>query len=384
MVEGGGEITACEKNGLGHHKAAYAAARQESGNGLCVGPYRESGLPLHLGCVTCKPVLFFGSKILLAYNTLKRPFMPLQTVRRTLTLAALLGSLLSQASWAQTAPVRVGSKIDTEGALLGSIIVQVLEANGIKTENKIRLGNTKIVRSALLAGEIDIYPEYTGNGAFFFSDEKNDAWKSAEGGLALVRKLDATRNKIVWLDAAPANNTWAIALRKDIATTHKLKTLADLGRWVSAGGQFKLAASAEFIERSDALPAFQAAYGFKLKQDQLLSLAGGDTAGTIKAAAENTSGVNGAMAYGTDGSVSTMGLVILDDPKGIQPVYAPAPVVRQSVLAANPKIKVVLAPVFKALDSVTLQTLNAQVVLEGKDAKKVASDYLKAKGFIKG
>ena len=79
--------------------------------------------------------------------------------RRTLALATLVGAFASSGVLAQGAPVRVGSKIDTEGALLGNIIVQVLEANGIKTESKVRLGNTKIVRSALLAGEIDIYPE---------------------------------------------------------------------------------------------------------------------------------------------------------------------------------------------------------------------------------
>lgn len=304
--------------------------------------------------------------------------------RRTLALATLAGALMSSTAWAQNAPVRVGSKIDTEGALLGNIIVLVLEANGIKTESKVRLGNTKIVRSALLAGEIDIYPEYTGNGAFFFSDDKNPAWKSAQSGFELVSKLDASQNKLTWLAAAPANNTWAIAVRKDVAQANKLKSLDDLGRWVSGGGKFKLAASAEFIERSDALPAFQTAYGFKLGQEQLLTLAGGDTAVTIKAAAEGTSGVNAAMAYGTDGPVSALGLVILDDPKGVQPVYAPAPVVRESVLAANPKIRDVLAPVFKSLDGPTLQGLNARIALEGRDAKRVATDYLKAKGFIKG
>jgi osmoprotectant transport system substrate-binding protein len=304
--------------------------------------------------------------------------------RRTLAVAGIaLAGLAATASWAQNAPVRVASKIDTEGALLGNIIVQVLEANGIKTENKVRLGNTKIVRTALVAGEIDIYPEYTGNGAFFFSDEKNSAWKNAKAGHDLVKQLDA-KNKITWLDAAPANNTWAIAVRKDVASANKLKTLEDLGRWVSGGGKFKLAASAEFIERSDALPAFQTGYGFKLSQDQLLTLAGGDTSVTIKAAAEGTSGVNAAMAYGTDGPVAALGLVILDDPKGIQPVYAPAPTIRDEVLAKNPKIKDVLAPVFKSLDGVTLQGLNAQIALEGKDAKKVAADYLKSKGFIKG
>ena len=303
--------------------------------------------------------------------------------RRALALASLAAVLITTAAWSQDAPVRVGSKIDTEGALLGNIIIQTLEAHGIKTENKLRLGNTKIVRSAIVAGEIDMYPEYTGNGAFFFSDEKNSAWKNAKSGFDLVSKLDLDANKITWLAPAPANNTWAIAIRKDVASTHKLKTLADLGTWLSSGGKFKLAASAEFIERSDALPAFQAAYGFKLTQQQLLTLAGGDTSATIKAAAEQTSGVNAAMAYGTDGPVAALGLVILEDPKGIQPVYAPAPIIRESVLAKNPKIRDVLAPVFKTLDGPTLQSLNAKIALEGQDAKKVAADYLKAKGLLK-
>ena len=93
-----------------------------------------------------------------------------------------------------------------------------------------------------------------------------------------------------------------------MAEANHLKTLSDLGKWINGGGKFKLAASAEFIERPDALPAFQNAYGFKLNQDQLLSTAGGDTAVTIKAAAEQTSGVNAAMAYGTDGPVAALGL----------------------------------------------------------------------------
>jgi osmoprotectant transport system substrate-binding protein len=304
--------------------------------------------------------------------------------RRQLGTIALALTTLAAPVWAQNAAVRVGSKIDTEGALLGNIIVQVLEANGIKTENKVRLGNTKIVRTALTSGEIDIYPEYTGNGAFFFSDDKNPAWKNAKAGYDLVKKLDLEKNKVVWLEPSPANNTWAIAVRKDVASSNKLKTMEDLGRWVSGGGKFKLAASAEFIERSDALPAFQTAYGFKLNQNQLLTLAGGDTSVTIKAAAEGTSDVNAAMAYGTDGPVSALGLVILDDPKGVQPVYAPAALIREEVLAKNPKIKALLAPVFKSLDGVTLQGLNAQIALEGKDAKQVAIQYLKSKGFIKG
>lgn len=304
--------------------------------------------------------------------------------RAALLLVATLatGSALAQSA----APLRVGSKIDTEGKLLGNMIVLVLEANGIKTENKSSLGTTKVMRGAITAGEIDLYPEYTGNGAFIFSEESNPAWKNAKAGYERVKTLDYDKNKIVWLEPSPANNTWAIAVRNDVATANKLKTLDDLGKWLSSnpsGGRFKLAASAEFVERSDALPAFQTAYSFKLKPEQILTLAGGDTAVTIKAAAEKTSGVNAAMAYGTDGAVAALGLVIMDDPKGVQPIYAPAPIIREEALKKNPKIATVLAPMFKLLDGPTLQGLNAKIQLEGQDAKKVAGDFLKSKGLLK-
>ncbi len=101
-----------------------------------------------------------------------------------------------------------------------------------------------------------------------------------------AKKLDYDANKIVWLDPSPANNTWAIALRKDVAETNKLATMSDFGKWVAGGGATKLAASAEFVNSAAALPAFQAAYGFKMKPEQLIVLSGGDTAATIKAAAE--------------------------------------------------------------------------------------------------
>ncbi|EAP5228040.1 ABC transporter substrate-binding protein [Salmonella enterica] len=280
-------------------------------------------------------------------------------------------------------PVTVGSKIDTEGALLGNMILQVLESHGVKTVNKIQLGTTPVVRGAITAGELDIYPEYTGNGAFFFKDENDPAWKNAKQGFEKVKKLDAEQNKLVWLTPAPANNTWTIAVRQDIAEKNKLSSLADLSRYLKEGGTFKLAASAEFIERADVLPAFEKAYDFTLNQNQLLSLAGGDTAVTIKAAAQQTSGVNAAMAYGTDGPVAALGLQTLSDPKGVQPIYAPAPVVRESVLQAYPQIADWLQPVFASLDEKTLQQLNARIAVEGLDAKKVAADYLRQKGWVK-
>ncbi|MDF1536743.1 MAG: ABC transporter substrate-binding protein [bacterium] len=279
--------------------------------------------------------------------------------------------------------VVVASKIDTEGALLGNMIILVLESNGIPTENRTEFGPTPMVRKAIASGQIDIYPEYTGNGAFFFGLADDPLWKDAARGYEKVRELDMAENNVVWLTPAPANNTWAIAGRKDVTGENGITTLEDFARYVNGGGKIKLAGSEEFVNSAAALPAFQEAYGFTLRQDQLLTLSGGNTAQTEKAAATGVNGVNFTMAYGTDGQLSALGLVILQDTRSVQPVYEPAPIVRKEVLDLNPSIARILEPVFRSLDLVTLQTLNARIQVEGLDAKSVAETYLKEKGFLK-
>ncbi|MHB0776145.1 glycine betaine ABC transporter substrate-binding protein OsmF [Halomonas sp. WWR20] len=279
-------------------------------------------------------------------------------------------------------PVRVASKIDTEGELLGNMIIEVLDNAGIDTENRLQLGPTNIVRQALLSGEIDMYPEYTGNGAFFTNTTDDPAWKRADAGYAKIRDYDRQENDLVWLTPASANNTWAIAVRRDVAEPNDLQTLDDFARWVRDGGDVKLAGSAEFVDSQAALPSFQQTYDFELDQDQLLVLAGGNTAATIRAAAGNTNGTNAAMVYATDGAIQPADLVVMDDTQGVQMVYAPAPVIRQSVLESHPEIDDLLAPVFESLDRETLQSLNSQIQVEGQPAKQVARRYLEEQDLL--
>lgn len=303
----------------------------------------------------------------------------MRQIRTVAAVAIALGIATSAAS----AQVVVSSKIDTEGSVLGNIIQSVLKANNIPTTDRIQLGATPVVRKAIIAGEIDIYPEYTGNAGFFFEKADDPVWKDAAKGFETAKKLDYDANKIVWLSPSPANNTWAIALRKDVAEPNKLATLSDFGKYVAGGGAVVLAASSEFVNSAAALPAFQTTYGFTLKPDQLITLSGGDTAATIGAAANQTNGANAAMVYGTDGGISPSGLVVLDDDKGVQPVYQPAPIIREAVLKQHPEIETLLKPVFEKLDLVTLQELNGRVQVGGEPAKAVAEDFLKKNGFLK-
>jgi len=299
-----------------------------------------------------------------------------------ISLLVTLSLLLGCAGTGGEEPVVVGSKIDTEGALLAQAILLLLDDAGIPVEDRSHFGPTDIVRKALLSGEIDLYPEYTGSGAYFFEGTEPEIWKNAEAAYKEVARLDLETNNIVWLQPAPANNTWAIAVTSSLADSEGLKTLDDLATYLNAGGEFKIACSEEFVTSPPALPTFQEAYGFELSDDQLLVLAGGNTAQTEQAAAQGTDGVNAAMAYGTDGSLSALNLVVLTDPRGAQPVYEPAPIVRAEVFEAYPEMADVLAPAFKSMTLETLQTLNAKIAFEGQDARDVALEYLTQQGFL--
>lgn len=312
-------------------------------------------------------------------------------MRRYLTVVLLLafaGALLAGCGGGADeakGPVTIGSKIDVEGPILGYIIAGVLEDAGFQVVDRMRTGATDVVRRALLAGEIDGYPEYTANAlTVFHADEQIDPAVLRDAGATFeeAKRLDYEIEEVTWLRPAPANNTWAVAVPRAFAQQWGVVTLSEWAEYINGGGDVKVAGSQEFFDRDDAMPSFEAAYGFSLSSDQKVVLATGDTAVTAKAAAEGTDGVNAAMVYGTDGTIAALDLLVLGDELGVQPVYQPAPIFRNEVIAEYPEIVGLLEPVFAQLDLRTLQALNASVALEGRDAREVAEEWLRAEGFI--
>jgi osmoprotectant transport system substrate-binding protein len=302
-------------------------------------------------------------------------------VPRRLKSTCLALLLLLIASGPLGAAVVISSKLSSESAMIGQMIRLVLEAHGVPTVDRTRIGATPVVRKALLTGEIDLYVEYTGNAGFFFNDPQNPAWKSFAAGYQLGARLDYAANRIVWLTPANASNSWALAVRRDVAQANQLRTMSDFARWVRSGAQVVLACSAEFAN-AGTLKALEQAYDFTLTSRQLIVLAGGETAATIGAAAAGTNGTNTAMVYGTDGGIVAANLVILEDDKHEQPIYAPVPLIRAAVLAANPSIAALIKPLMESLDTKTLQELNARVQINGESDLEVAADYLRARGFL--
>lgn len=284
-----------------------------------------------------------------------------------------------------TPAVTVATMLDSEGSVLGKMILLVLEDLGIPTVDRINFGTPDILRSALENGEVDLVVDYTGSGQYYHPDDATDTsiWNDPITGYEFTAQLDREKMNIIWLTPSPANNTEAIAVRREFAQANNLVTMADLADYINQGNPFKLIASASFIENALGLVGFEEAYGFKLNNDQLISLASGNTAEMLKALAEGTSDVNASLVYGTDGALDQLNLVVLEDFKYIPPVYLPAPVIRQEVLDLYPNIETSLKPVFESLTLEVLQKLNAQVAYEGLDATEVARTYLVENNFIK-
>lgn len=297
-------------------------------------------------------------------------------------LIALLAPLaVAHAQATEKGPITVASMIDSEGAVIGGMIVLMLRDAGFNVIDMTEFGTPDILRQALVSGEVDLVLDYTGSGQYYHTVSQ-DVWSDAAAGYAETRRLDIEANDIFWLTPASANNTEGLAVTRVFAEDKKLKTIQDLADYINAGGMVKLITSSAFAENIKGLVGFEEAYGFQLNAEQMIVLASGNTAEMLKALVEERDGVNVSLVYGTDGALMDMGLVVLEDPKSIPPVYQPAPVIRGDLHRAYPEIEEMLKPLFETFTLETLQTLNAKVAYEGLAARYVARDYLVEHGFL--
>ena len=291
--------------------------------------------------------------------------------RRLLTLATIALLLAPRVAAAQT--IKIGSKNFTEQFIIAEIYAAALENAGFKVERKINLGGTLIAQKAMEAGEIDLYPEYTGTAlvAVLKAPVKSDPKEVFDQVKAFYEK---TYN-ITWLKPANINNGYAIIVRPDTSAKYHLKTLADLGAGPSK--ELIMGAGPEFLDRQDGLPGLKAAYGIEFKEFKQFAKLG------LRYDALAAKQIDVANGFATDWQIAEQKLVVLDDSKGLFPPYYVAPVIRQQTLTANPKIADVLEKVDAALDNATMRDLNAKVERDKDEPKEVAVAFLRSKGLIK-
>jgi osmoprotectant transport system substrate-binding protein len=277
-------------------------------------------------------------------------------------------------------PIIVSTMNDTEGEILGKMMVLALRDAGYEvTDNVFGYSGTVNGRTALLEKETDIYMDYTGRGLRLIEGVDESLYHNMETAWQSVSEWDKANNNLIWTRYAPFNNTDAIAVRKEFAEENNVYDMYDFARYVNEGGYVNLVVHPYWVTLSTGLPGMEATYGFKLSEDQYTISGGNDE----QLLAEGTGGVNVCMLYSSSGLAYHYGFVILDDPQVVSPVYSPCPIIVAERLERYPGVADALNNVFESIALAEMVEMNARVEVNGESGEAVAREYLLGKNLIK-
>lgn len=297
----------------------------------------------------------------------------MQFVRRLVVpLLLTLLTMFSAIACNSSTGIKVGSKDFTEQFILGEMYALVLENRGLKVERKLNLGGTPVAQAGLQSGQIDLYPEYTGTG--LLTVLKQPPQSNQKQVFDTVAKAYKEKFNLVWLEPAPMNNTQALVMTKEGSKKYGIKTISQM---VAKASQLTMIGPPEFEAREDGLPGLKKAYGdFKLKK--FIPADPGLRYKTL-----NNAQADVGVAFGTDGEISALKLVILEDDKKLFPPYQVAPVIRQETLEQNSGIRDALNTLSPKLTTETMQRLNYEVSGKQREPTEVAKEFLTQEGLLK-
>lgn len=267
--------------------------------------------------------------------------------------------------------IRIGSKNFTEQLILGELMAQIIDAHtDLTVDRRFNLGGTMICHEALVAGEIDLYAEYTGTGLVTIL--KQDAPTEAERVLSLVRDGYQMQFDAVWLEPFGFNNTYALTVRKPDADEHRWKSISDLAK---EAGRLRAGFTAEFSERADGYPGLRKTYDLEFAEVH-------DLEPSLMYQAIATEEVDVICAFTTDGRIVAYDLQPLADDRHFFPPYVAAAVIRRQFLTHFPDVRNVLTRFHNMIDDKIMQELNYAVDEKGQRPAEVAHDFLKQRGLL--
>ena len=267
--------------------------------------------------------------------------------------------------------INIATKPMTEGYILGQMLTELIEQY---TDLKVNMttgvgGGTSNIHPAMLKGEFDLYPEYTGTSweAVLKKEGSYDESKFDE-----LQKEYKEKYNLEYVNLYGFNNTYGLAVNKDIAEKYNLKTYSDLA---AVSNNLIFGAEYDFFEREDGYKELQKVYNvdFKKKIDMDIGL---------KYQAMKDKKIDVMVIFTTDGQLAISDVVVLEDDKKMYPSYRAGTVVRSEILSKYPELKPVLEKLNNILDDKTMADLNYQVESEGKKPEDVAREYLQEKGLL--
>lgn len=297
---------------------------------------------------------------------------------QSFVLAAIVGFLLLSGVgliWRQiaaqgVATIAIGSKNFTEQVILGEILAQKIEEETkLKVDRQFNLGGTFICHEAVKAAKIDMYVEYTGTALTAVLKEK--PLKDPQEVYDLVKARYAKEFGLVVMPSLGFNNTFAIVIRQEDADKYKLKNLSDAAKYTP---QWQAGFGYEFIAREDGYPGLAKTYGLKFRgQPQAMEI------GLMYRALADKQ-VDLVAGNSTDGLISVLKLIILEDDKRYFPPYEAVPIVNENSLKKYPQLRQVFAGLSNAISAAQMQDLNYQVEQKSEDLEVIVREFLKGQG----
>lgn len=268
--------------------------------------------------------------------------------------------------------VVIASKPHTEQYILAEMLTLLVEKHtDITVEKKLGIGGgTANIHPAMIKGEIDIYPEYTGTGWLFVLKENIIA--NPEDLYNSVKKKYESEYGITWLDLYGFNDTFALVVKKSLAEKYKLETYDDLAK---VSDKLIFGAEYDFFEREDGYNGLKKTYGLNFKDTKEMDIG-------LKYEAIGSDQVDVINAFSTDGLLKQYDLKVLKDNKNFFPAYQATTLVRDETLKKYPELKAVLNMLAGKISDDEMIEMNYAVEKEKKDPAEVAKDFLKEKGLL--
>ena len=283
----------------------------------------------------------------------------------TAIVAALIVFLSVGALESRGARLVIGSKDFTESRILSELIAQTVEAKtDIKVEQATELSGDLCHRE-LIAGQIDMYVEYTGTA--FTAILKHQPVSDPRAVYNQVKSDYQSNFKLEWLDPLGFNNTFAILVRGDEAQRLALRTISDAARYAP---QWRAGFGQDFMSRKDGYPGFVRAYGLRFAEpprEMDLSL-------SYQALANAQ--VDLIAGNSTDGLIDKLGLFQLEDDRHYFPPYEAAPIIREDALSRYPQLKTAINSLAGKITNEQMRKLNYAVDADKRDVKGVVREFL--------
>lgn len=290
----------------------------------------------------------------------------------TAVFAVLLSLLLPSCAPSHANRIVIGSKNFTESLMLGELVAQIVEARThLKVERRFYLAGTYICQQAMLAGRIDIYPEYTGTALTAVLKQK------VEGGrTAVYQRVKSEYETRFGLTLGPPfgfNDTFAMEIRGADARRLNIKTLSQAAAFAP---QWHAGFGYEFMERPDGYAGLAAAYGLHFAGPPRVMDLG------LLAPALKDHQIDIAAGNATDGLIPVFDLFALEDDRRYFPPYEAVAVIRQQTLQQHPEVAEAIAELGGKISDQEMQKLNYALAGQRRDVKEVAQEFLRSKGLI--